>query len=269
MADVLQTLKSLTGWTVLTDILDIAVVGFIFYRLFIIIKGTRAVQMLIGLAILLLVSVFSQYAELQTLNWLLKNFWTIWVLAIIVLFQPELRRALAQVGQSSLLNPLYKLEETKLLDEVVKAATTLSGKKIGALMVFERETPLKGYIEGGVELGARISKELLNTIFLPYSPLHDGAAVLIDNRLSLAGCFLPLSLNPNLSKSLGTRHRAAVGLTEETDAVVIVVSEETGGISLAVNGELTTGLDAISLRKALGKLFVPGKKPKSRQVKLK
>lgn len=267
MADILQTLRSFTGWTILTDMLDIAIVTFIFYRLFYIIKGTRAVQMLVGLALLLGASVLSQYAELQSLNWLLKNFWTIWVLVIIVLFQPELRRALAQVGESSLLNPLYKLEETKLLDEVVKAASTLSGKKIGALIVFERETPLKGYVEGGIEIGARITKELLNTIFLPYSPLHDGAAILIDNRISSAGSLLPLSLNPNLSKSLGTRHRAAVGLTEETDAVVVVVSEETGGISLAVSGKLTTGLDAISLRKALGKLFVPGKKTKSTRVK--
>jgi len=242
-------------WRILLDLLDIGIITFIFYRLFLLIRGTRALQMLIGLAILAAASVLAQLAQLHTTNWLLENFWTIWVLAIIILFQPELRRALAQVGQSSLFNWLYPVEEIPVLEEVVKASLSLSAKKIGALIVFEKETPLKDFIQGGVPINGEVSQELLTSIFLPYSPLHDGAVLIAGKKITLASCYLPLTLNPQLSKTLGTRHRAAVGLTEETDAVVIVISEETGNISIAADGRLTKNIDPANLKPILTDLF--------------
>jgi diadenylate cyclase len=257
-------------WRFLLDLLDIGIITFIFYRLFLLIRGTRALQMLIGLAILAAASVLSQLAQLHTTTWLLENFWTIWVLAIIILFQPELRRALAQVGQSSIFNWLYPVEKTPVLEEVVKATLSLSAKKIGALIVFEKETPLKDFIQGGIPINGEVSQELLTSIFLPYSPLHDGAVIISGKRIILASCYLPLTLNPQLSKTLGTRHRAAVGLTEETDAVVIVVSEETGNISLAAEGNLIRNLDASNLKPGLTRLFEIQKEPrnhKERQAK--
>lgn len=258
-----QTLPFYGTWRLLLDLLDIGIITFIFYRLFLLIRGTRALQMLIGLAILAAATVISQVGELYTTSWLLQNFWTIWVLAIMILFQPELRRALAQVGQSSLFNWFYPVEKTPVLDEVVKATLSLAAKKIGALIVFERDTPLEDFMEGGISINGEVSQELLNSIFLPYSPLHDGAVVISEKRIAWASCYLPLTLNPQLSKTLGTRHRAAVGLTEETDAIAIVVSEETGTVSLAAQGALIRHLEATSLKKALTQLFEPQKEQKN------
>ena len=187
---------------------------------------------MIGLGILLLASLASRYLELFTIDWLVQSFWAQIVIAMIVLFQPEIRRALAHIGEAQFLN-FASAEELKSLEEIVRAAVSLANRKIGALIVIERDTSLKDFVEIGTNLDARVSKELLLSIFHPTSPIHDGAVIIKGNRVAAAGCFLPITLSSELSKSLGTRHRAGIGLTEETDAVAIIVSEETGFISVA------------------------------------
>ncbi|MEW6003061.1 MAG: diadenylate cyclase CdaA [Nitrospirota bacterium] len=241
------------------DLIDIILMSIILYRLLLIIKGTRAAQMLIGLGVLLFASLISRYLELYTVEWLIQSFWAQIVIAIIILFQPEIRRALAQMGETPFFQTLTSAEELKSLDEIVKATIALANKKIGALIVIERETSLKDFVEIGTSLDARVSKELLMSIFHPTSPIHDGAVVIKGNRVIAAGCFLPISLGPEISRSLGTRHRAGLGLTEETDAVAVIVSEETGIISMAVNGKLETHLDMGMLRDALTDLFTTKK----------
>ena len=240
------------------DILDIALMSLILYRLLLIIKGTRAAQMLIGLGILLLASVASRYLELYTIDWLVQSFWAQIVIAIIVLFQPEIRKALAHMGEAQFLT-FTKAEELKSLEEIVRAAIALANRKIGALIVIERDTSLKDFIEVGTPLDAKVSKELLMSIFHPTSPIHDGAVIIKGNRIAAAGCFLPITLSSELSKSLGTRHRAGIGLTEETDAIAIIVSEETGFISMAQDGRLDTRLDMGTLRDMMTEMFVSKK----------
>ena len=240
------------------DVLDISLMSLILYRLLLIIKGTKAAQMLIGLGILLLASMASRYLELYTIDWLVQSFWAQIVIAIIVLFQPEIRRALAHMGETQFLT-FTKAEELKSLEEIVKASISLANRKIGALMVIERETSLKDFVEVGTPLDAKVSKELLMSIFHPTSPIHDGAVIIKGNRIAAAGCFLPITLSSELSKSLGTRHRAGIGLTEETDAVAIIVSEETGFISMALDGRLETRLDMGTLRDMMTNLFVSTK----------
>lgn len=236
------------------DFLDIALMSLVLYRLLLILKGTKAVQMLIGLGILLLASVASRYLELYTIDWLVQSFWAQIVIAIIVLFQPEIRRALAHIGEAQFLT-FTKAEELKSLEEIVRASVSLANKKIGALIVIERDTSLKDFIEVGTPLDAKVSRELLASIFHPTSPIHDGAVIIKGNRIAAAGCFLPITLSSELSKALGTRHRAGVGLTEETDAVAIIVSEETGFISMAMDGRLETKLDMGTMRELLTDMF--------------
>ncbi len=252
-----EAIRDIRVW----DVLDILVVAFILYRVFLLIKGTRAVQMMFGLGILLLALIFSRWVGLYTLNWLVQSFMTQIVLVILVLFQPELRRALAHMGENTLFSSLSPIESSKFLDEIVKAAVSLANRRIGALIVLERETDLKNIIDMGTPLEAKVSKELLLSIFHPTSPLHDGAVVVQEGRIAAAGCFLPLSMSPAVAKELGTRHRAAIGLTEETDAFVIVVSEETGTISVVQGGRLNRDLDDVTLRRALTGIF---KKPKKK-----
>src|SRR5262247_4320615 len=240
------------------DAIDILLVAIVLYRIFVMFKETRAVQMLLGLGALMVASFFAHRFELYGTSWLLDNFWSFWVLALIVLFQPELRRALAQFGQNPFFRAMTRAgreQQSHLLDEVVKAAESLAAKRMGALIVLERSTGLRNYAELGVPLDALVSADLLVSLFLPYSPLHDGAVFIRDNRVAAAGCFLPLSRNTQLGRALGTRHRAAVGLSEETDAVVLVVSEESGRISLAVGGHMESPLDREALRRRLGELF--------------
>jgi diadenylate cyclase len=237
------------------DILDIAVMSLILYRLLLIIKGTKAVQMLLGLGILLLASLASRYLELFTVDWLVQSFWAQIVLAIIVLFQPEIRKALAHVGEAQFFTSFTTAEELKSHEEIVRAAVSLANKKIGALIVIERETSLKDFIEVGTPLDAKVSREVLLSIFHPTSPIHDGAVIIKGNRIAAAGCFLPITLSAEVSKSFGTRHRAGIGLTEETDSVAIIVSEETGQISLVVNGKIESKLDMGTLRDMLTDLF--------------
>jgi len=252
----LEILKDIRVW----DVLDIILVAFILYRTFLLIKGTKAVQMLVGLGVLLLALVFSRWAELYTINWLIQSFMAQVVIVILVLFQPELRRALAQMGENPLFYSLSPVESSKFLDEIVKSSVSLANRRVGALIVLERETDLKNIVEMGTELDARVTRELLLSIFHPTSPLHDGAVIVQRGRISAAGCFLPLTVSPQVNKALGTRHRAAIGLSEETDAAVIVVSEETGTISVVLGGNLTRDLDAVSLRRMLTRIFVAQKK---------
>lgn len=248
------------------DIIDIILVAIVIYRLLLIIKGTKAAQMLIGLGLLLLAFFVSAYMELYTMSWIIQSFWAQIVIALIVLFQPEIRRALAQIGEARFLQAFTPAEELKSLDEIVKAAVALANRKIGALIVIERDTSLKDFVEMGTPLDAKVSKEILLSIFHPTSPIHDGAVVIKGNRIIAAGCFLPIALSPELSKTLGTRHRAGIGLSEETDAIAIIVSEETGTISMAVNGKLESPLDMGTLRDILTDLFTTGKerRPKER-----
>jgi len=244
------------------DIFDIALVSLILYRILLIIKGTKAAQMLMGLAVLLLASFFSRYLQLYTMDWIIQSFWSQVVIALIVLFQPEIRKGLARVGETSLLRNFTSAEELKSLEEIVRASVALANRKVGALIVIEREVSLKDYVEIGVSLDARVSKELLMSIFHPTSPIHDGAVVIRGNRVVAAGCFLPITLGSDLSKSLGTRHRAGIGISEETDAVSVIVSEETGTISMAIGAKLETHIDMGSLRDILTDLFTESKKDK-------
>jgi diadenylate cyclase len=237
------------------DLIDIVLMSIIVYRLLLIIKGTKAAHMLIGLGVLLMASLLSRYFELYTVDWLIQSFWAQIVIAIIILFQPEIRRALAQMGETRFLHTLTPAEELKSLEEIVRATIALANRKIGGLIAIERETSLKDFIEIGVSLDARVSKEILLSIFHPTSPIHDGAVVIKGNRIVAAGCFLPITMSPDISKSLGTRHRAAMGLSEETDAVILIVSEETGTISMAIQGKLETHLDMGTLRDTLTELF--------------
>jgi uncharacterized protein (TIGR00159 family) len=232
------------------DLIDVLLVTAGIYWLLLLIRGTRAVQILVGLIVLLALSLASEIFQLVTLRQILDNFLGSAVLIIVVLFQHDIRRALARVGRG-FFPSVSAQEASQLLEEVVRAAQTLAQKRVGALVVLERETQLDDQIEAGTPLDAAVSKELLTSIFLPYSPLHDGAVVVQRGRLAYAGCILPLTLREDLPEGVGTRHRAAVGITEETDAVVIVVSEESATISVVLRGEMVQGLDAPRLRVVL------------------
>ncbi len=232
------------------DVIDILLVTIGIYWLLILIRGTRAFQILLGLLVLFAASLASEIFQLVTLRTVLENFVQYGVLIVIVLFQHDIRRALAQVGRGFF--PSASLQrETQILEEIVRASQELARKRIGALIVLEREIQLGDQIETGTPLDAAVNKELLISIFIPYSPLHDGAVVIQNARLSFAGCILPLTLREDLPDGVGTRHRAAVGLTEVTDAVVVVVSEETGAVSVALGGAMVQGLDAPRLRSVL------------------
>ena len=239
------------------DLLDILLVAFIIYRILLLIKGTRTVQMLVGLAVLLVVYVASQLGGLFTLNWLLENFLSSIILVIVVIFQNDIRRALIHMGRNPFFADQSFREEDKAIDELVRGCTSLAGRRYGALLVIERETGINDFLEIGIELDAKLSADLLGAIFHPQSPIHDGAVIIQRGRLTRAGCFLPLTQNPSVSPRLGTRHRAAIGLTELVDAVAIVVSEETGKVSVVVSGKMTRDLDSITLRKVLGRLLEP------------
>jgi diadenylate cyclase len=238
------------------DVLDIALVSFLIYELLLLIRGTRAVQMALSGGFLIGLFFLSEWLQLETVNWLIRNLAAYVVVAIIVLFQSDIRRALAHFGRAPFFRYFERATSTdETLEELVTAATTLSARRIGAIMVVERQIGLRNYIEGGIPLDATVTYDLMATIFQPGSPLHDGAAIVQGDRVAAAACFLPLSVNPRVSRELGTRHRAALGLTEENDAVAIVVSEETGIISIAIAGDLERGLTADALRLRLRALL--------------
>src|SRR5918994_3477915 len=242
------------GWW---DLLDIAIVSILIYEFLKLIRGTRAVQMAAGSLLIVGLFYISRLAPLQTLNWMIRNMLAFVAFAAIVIFQSDIRRALAHFGQAPFfryLNRQRAADET--IEELVVASTTLAAQRIGAIIVVEREIGLRNYIESGIPLDATLTYDLLATIFQPKSPLHDGAVIVQENRVAAAACFLPLTVNPRLSRELGTRHRAAIGLTEECDAVAIVVSEETGIISLALDGQIERGLSGDQLRERLRSLVL-------------
>src|SRR5881392_2672516 len=238
-----------------TAVLDILIVAALIYQLLVFIKGTRAVQMALGLALVVVFFYFSRWARFETATWMLTNMLPYFVFAIIVIFQHEIRRALARFGQAPLFGGFSNINRNEFYDEIILAVTTLASNQTGALIVIERDIGLKTYIESGIALDAALSYDLLVTIFNPSVPLHDGAVIVQNGRIAAGACFLPLTVKPRLSKELGTRHRAAIGVTEETDAVAIVVSEETGAISLAHDGEIERFLDPDTLRQRLRNAF--------------
>lgn len=258
-------IDALKNFRWLLDLLDVALVAFIIYRIILLIKGTRAVQMLLGLAVILLVYIASQVGGLYTLHWLLDNFLSSIILVIVVIFQNDIRRALIHVGRNPFFADLSYKEENEVMDELVKACVAMAGRRIGALIAIERETGINDFIEVGQEIDAKVGSDLLLAIFNPASPIHDGALILQQGRLTRAGCFLPLTQDPNVSKSLGTRHRAAIGLTELVDAVAIVVSEETGRVSVVVGGRITRDLDSVALKRVLKRLLEPRIQPKQKK----
>ena len=235
------------------DFIDIVIVSFVFYQILKFVKGTRAIQMLIGLAFVLLFALIANMWQMQGLKWIVDGVKTIWIIAFVIVFQPEIRRALTNIGRTRLVRFFLKETREEIVDELVRSAKTLSERGLGALIVIKRRVGLKGYLETGKSLEAKVSSDLIVTIFSPYSPLHDGAVVVDGNTIIGAGCVLPLSLNPLLDISVGTRHRAAIGITEETDTVAIVVSHETREISFAQKGKLLRGLDTASLKRNLEK----------------
>jgi len=241
----------------LVDLIDVLVVAFLFYRLFAMIKGTRAAQMFVGLVFIVIASIVAQWFRLNALNWIINSLKTVWVILFVILFQPELRALLTHIGQNRLLRALIRVGEGGVLKEILGAVEEMGRERRGALIVIERDMGLRDYIETGTKLDATVTKELLETIFTPHSPLHDGAVVIRGDQISAAGCILPLSATAGLSPLLGTRHRAALGLAEETDACVFVVSEENGAISIAHKGELKWNLDEGQLRSELAAIFNP------------
>lgn len=242
-------LRSRDTWWI--DAVDILVVAFVIYQLLKRLRGTHAVQVAGGGAVLVLLFWISQWLDLQALNWLIRTFLPYAVFGILVIFQPEIRKILAHIGKRPLGNLFGSARAEEILDEIVLATTTLSSRRVGAILVLEREMGLKSYIETGIALDAQITYDLLINVFTPGTPLHDGAVVVQGNRLAAAACFLPLTVNPELSRTLGSRHRAAIGITEDTDAVAVVVSEETGTISVVVEGRIRRGLDGRALRQVL------------------
>ena len=238
----------ITWW----DALDILIVSVLIYEALKLIRGTRAVQMAIGSGLVLILFSFSNLFPLQTVNWLIRNALLYVGFAIIVLFQSDIRRALANLGRAPGLRSIGQSERTAdTIEEVVTAAELLAKDRKGALMVMERAIGLRSYVESGIPIDAAVSYDLLTTIFEPKTRLHDGAVIIQDDRVAAAACFLPLTVNPRFDRDLGTRHRAAIGLTEECDAVAVVISEERGEISLAMNGSLERRLSPTDLRQRL------------------
>lgn len=250
--------QTLINW--ISTLLDVLIVYYVIYRVLLIIKGTRAVPMLMGLVALVLLYFLSQkaYVDLPTFNWLLEQFINSLFLIVVVLFQGDIRRALAAFGRTQFLIGFRSGQGAHVIDELVKASNMLARQHIGALIVVEREGDLSPYMEEGTVVDAKVSKELLYSLFVPdrQNPLHDGAVVVRRGRIEAAGIFLPMSVNPNIERTLGTRHRAALGISEETDALIIVVSEERGTISLALEGELEIDVPTTRMRERLTELLL-------------
>ncbi|MDR7240338.1 diadenylate cyclase CdaA [Neobacillus drentensis] len=241
-------------WKYLASIVDIALVWYVIYKLINVIRGTKAVQLLKGILVILLVRVVSEFLGFQTLSWMMEQAITYGFLAIIIIFQPELRRALEQLGRGKFFSRSSNPDEEnpeKTVEAIIKATDYMAKRRIGALISIERETGMGDYIETGIQLNSNISSELLINIFIPNTPLHDGAVIIQRNNVAAAACYLPLSESPFISKELGTRHRAALGISEVTDSVTIIVSEETGHISLTKNGELHRAIKTEQLKELL------------------
>jgi len=234
-------------------VLEVLFIWMLVYSLIRFFQGTRAFQVLMGLVILAVIFNIAKILGLNTINWVLTKLFAVGVLAFLIIFQPELRRALARIGQNTFLSGYLKKGGT--VDELIQACESLSRNRTGALIALERDIGLRNYIESGMILDARVSQELLLTLFHTGTPTHDGGAIIVGDRIAACGALFPLSQNQEIPRALGTRHRAAIGLTEDTDAVCVIVSEETGNISVAVHGKLTRDLDADGLNKVLTNLF--------------
>lgn len=252
----------------ITDIIDILIVTYVIYKLILLVRGTRAVQLLKGIVVVVFTWAVSIWFDLLTLQWMMNQMFTFGVLAVIIIFQPELRRALEQLGRGKLFTRSSMDEEQEFarrIGEVIKSVNYFAKRKIGALIVFERNTGLNDYIESGVQLKAQITSELIMNIFTPNTPLHDGAVIIQQQLIMGAGCYLPLAENPFISKELGTRHRAAIGISEVSDSIAIVVSEETGKISLAMNGQIVRDIsDEALINKLFDELRQPHRQNKQR-----
>ena len=248
----IQQMPALTWW----DVLDVAIVSVAIYEILKAIRGTRAVQMAVGTAFLALMFYVARWGHLQTVDWLIRNLLGYVVFAAIVLFQADIRRALAHFGRAPFFRYFLTQEGAEeTIEEIAVAASQLSVQRVGAIIVVERQIGLRNYIEAGLPLDAMLTYDLLVSIFQPKSPLHDGAVIIQNDRVAAAACFLPLTVNPQLARSLGTRHRAAIGLTEENDSVAVIVSEETGRISIALDGHIEGPFDADQLKARMRKLI--------------
>ena len=249
------------------NLLDIAIVAFVIYKIMMLLKGTRGVQIVKGLAILLAATIVSNILGLQSISWILKKLQTGLLIALPIVFQPELRRALEQLGRGRIFTKMsasvVEEEVENVINEIIRSVKVMAKKKIGALIVIEREIGLNDLVETGVIIDGLVTGEVLTNIFIPNTPLHDGAVIIRDNKILSASSFLPLSENRNLSKELGTRHRAGIGVTEVSDALVVFVSEETGVISVAEEGKLTRYLDEVTLKE----LLMNRMKPQQKSVK--
>ena len=264
LTGILENIREIIRWQ---DLIDILFVWFILFRVLLLIRGTRAVQMLTGFGIILIAYYLSEKLKFHTLHTILVEFFNNLILILIIVFQDEIRKALTQVGRNPFFASTNTIEEVAIIEELCQAAHQLALGRVGALVVLERETGLKNYIEAGTQLDSRVSTDLIVAIFHPTSPIHDGAVIVRTSRISSAGCLLPISRDPNVNKELGTRHRAGLGLSEETDALVIVVSEETGTISLMSQGKVTRDIDEEKLKAHLLELYQPLKaNPKSKKL---
>lgn len=257
MKDLIQIFKNIN----IRDIVDMAIIAFVFYKLYMFISETRAEQLIKGILMLLLATQLSEWLQLHAINWILKNTMTVGVIAILIVFQPELRRGLEYIGRTKFLSKSIvdiEYEEINfMIEEIAKAVNYLSKERIGALIVLEKNTGLNEVVETGTLIDGHISQDLLVNIFIPNTPLHDGAVLIRRNKILAAGCFLSLTDSNNLSKDLGTRHRAGIGITERSDAIVVIVSEETGTISIAEGGKLRRFLDIKELKNILYANFAP------------
>ena len=260
MNTILDILQVLSWREVPLVLLDLAIVYYIIYRILLLIKGTRAAQMLLGLLLIIVFFFLSGQGilDLKITNWFLDKFISNFIIIIVIIFQNDIRRALAQAGnRTSLFAKTASIQEAYVLEEIIKASSMLSARQLGALMAIEREATLNHLIEDGIQLDASVSKDLLFSLFLPehQNPLHDGAVIVQNGRISAAGCFLPLTNNPRVEKTFGTRHRAGIGLSEDFDAAVVIVSEESGAISIAYKGELYRDLEITEMRELLQNIF--------------
>ena len=245
-----------TAFQIIINLIDIFFVAFLIYETIILIRGTRAVQMLLGILILVLVYFIAEYLGMPVTSWLLDGFIKYFVLILIILFQNDIRKALAGVGRNPFFSRVSKIEEKQVIEQIVQASFYMANRRIGALIVLERRHILDSLLEGCTTIDAIVTSRLLEAIFYPSNPLHDGAVIIKEGKIFHAGCFLPLTSNPELPKFLGTRHRAAIGISEETDAVVIVVSEETQNVSLVQHGALTAMHDDLTLTNSLHNIFL-------------
>jgi len=237
------------------DIIDVIVVAFLLYQFFKFVKGTKATPILIGLAVFFIVSFISRWLDLKAFSWIMRSVLAVWVVAFVIVFQPEIRNVLARIGRQRTIKFFLKVEEPPTIGEIVDAVKKMSEDKIGALILIQRSIGLKDIIDTGVRIDAQVNSSLLRTIFFPDTPLHDGACVIQGDTLVAAGCVLPLSENPDLGGRYGLRHRAALGISEQSDALCIVVSEETGKISFASKSKLVTKVDIETLKRSLEKIL--------------